>query len=174
MGLRYEEVTEEVKKLFREVQAKYFPELKNAKIITLFDVKKRASGGRVVLGRIMRTNDLLRHLTKDEAVAIEGYDYIITLDKEGWNAIGDADRVRLLRHELRHTHYDIDSESNPYRLLDHSITDFYEEVELNKDDPRWRERVATIVEDIYEQKKEDRKQERNKRKERKGYGGSGE
>ncbi len=108
MGLRYEEVTEEVKKLFGEVQAKYFPELKNAKIITLFDVKKRASGGRVVLGRIMRTNDLLRHLTKDEAVAIEGYDYIITLDKEGWNAIGDADRVRLLRHELRHTHYDID------------------------------------------------------------------
>ena len=174
MGLRYEEVTEEVKKLFGEVQAKYFPELKNAKIITLFDVKKRASGGRVVLGRIMRTNDLLRHLTKDEAVAIEGYDYIITLDKEGWNAIGDADRVRLLRHELRHTHYDIDSESSPYKLLDHSITDFYEEVELNKDDPRWRERVATIVEDIYEQKKEDRKQERNKRKERKGYGGSGE
>ncbi len=174
MGIRYEEVTEEVKKLFGEVQAKYFPELKNAKIITLFDVKKRASGGRVVLGRIMRTNDLLRHLTKDEAVAIEGYDYIITLDKEGWNAIVDADRVRLLRHELRHTHYDIDSESNPYRLLDHSITDFYEEVELNKDDPRWRERVATIVEDIYEQKKEDRKQERNKRKKRKGYGGSGE
>ena len=174
MGLRYEEVTEEVKKLLGEVQAKHFPELKNAKIITLFDVKKRASGGRVVLGRIMRTNDLLRHLTKDEAVAIEGYDYIITLDKEGWNAIGDADRVRLLRHELRHTYYDIESESNPYRLLDHSITDFYEEVELNKDDPRWRERVATIVEDIYEQKKEDRKQERNKRKKRKGYGGSGE
>jgi hypothetical protein len=174
MGLRYEEVTEEVNKLFREVQAKYFPELKNAKIITLFDVKKRSAGGRVVLGRIMKTNDLLRHLTKDEAVAIEGYDYIITLDKEGWNAIADGDRVRLLRHELRHTHYDIDSESNPYRLLDHSITDFYEEVELNKDDPRWRERVATIVEDIYEQKKEDRKQERNTRKKRKGYGGSGE
>lgn len=174
MGLRYEEVTEEVKRLFDEVQAKHFPELKNAKIITLFDVKKRASGGRVVLGRIMKTNDLLRHLTKDEAVAIEGYDYIIALDKEGWNAIGDADRVRLLRHELRHTYYDIDSESNPYRLLDHSITDFYEEVELNKDDPRWRERVATIVEAIYEQKKEDLKQDRNKRKKRKGYGGNGE
>jgi hypothetical protein len=47
-------------------------------------------------------------------------------------------------------------------------------VELNKDDPRWRERVATIVEDIYEQKKEDRKQDRNKRNKRKGYGGSGE
>ena len=175
MGLRYEEVTEEVEGLLREVRAKYFPELKNAKIITLFDVKKRISGGRVVLGRIMKTNDLLRHLTKDEAVAIEGYDYIITLDKEGWNAIGDADRVRVLRHELRHAYYDIDSDSNPYKLLDHSITDFYEEVELNKDDPRWRERVAAIVEDIYEQKKEDRKQEtKNKHRKRRGYGENGE
>jgi hypothetical protein len=175
MGLRYEEPTEEVKKLLREIQAKHFPELKNAKIITLFDVKKRTSGGRIVLGRIMKTNDLLRHLTKDEAVAMEGYDYIVALDKEGWNAIGDADRVRVLRHELRHAYYDIDSDSNPYRLLDHSITDFYEEVELNKDDPRWRERVAAVVEDIYEQKKEDRKQEaKNKRGRRGGRGGNGE
>ena len=175
MGLRYEEPTEEVKKLLREIQAKHFPELKNAKIITLFDVKKRTSGGRIVLGRIMKTNDLLRHLTKDEAVAMEGYDYIVALDKEGWNAIGDADRVRVLRHELRHAYYDIDSDSNPYRLLDHSITDFYEEVELNKDDPRWRERVAAVVEDIYEQKKEDRKQEaKNKRGKRGGRGGNGE
>ena len=169
MGLRYEEVTEEASRLLDEVLAKHFPELKNAKIILLFDLKKRSSGGRVVLGRIMKTNDLLRHLTKDEAVAIEGYDYIVTLDKQGWDAIGTEDRVRVLRHELRHTYYDIESENNPYKLVDHSITDFYEEVELNKDDPRWRERVATVVADIYEQQKEERKQEKNKGKMRRGY-----
>lgn len=174
MGIRFDEVTEEAIRLLDEVQSKHFPELKNAKIIMLFDLKKRTSGGRVVLGRIMKTNDLLRHLTKNEAVAIEGYDYIITLDKQGWDAIGDDDRVRVLRHELRHTYYDIESENNPYRLMDHSITDFYEEVELNKDDPRWRERVATVVADIYEQQKEDRKQEKNKKRRRKGFGGSGE
>ena len=174
MGLRYEEVTDDVRRMLNEVQTKHFPELKNAKIITLFDLKKRVSGGRVVLGRIMKTNDLLRHLTKDEAVAIEGYDYIISLDRQGWDAIGDADRVRVLRHELRHTYYDIESEENPYRLIDHSITDFYEEVELNKDDPRWRERVATVVADIYEQQKEDRKQQGKKRKKSKGYRGSAE
>ncbi len=173
MGIRYEGVTEEVERLLYEVQTKHFPELKNAKIITLFDVKKRSSGGRLVLGRIMKTNDLLRHLTKDEAEAIEGYDYIITLDKEAWDAIGEADRIRVLRHELRHTYYDIDSESNPYKLMDHSITDFYEEVELNKDDPRWRERVATVVEDIYEQKKEDQKQEARKKRGKRGSNGAG-
>lgn len=166
MGLRYEEVTDDVKRMLDEVQTKYFPELRNAKIITLFDLKKRQAGGHVVLGRIMKTNDLLRHLTKDEAEAVEGYDYIICLDKQGWDAITDPDRVRLLRHELRHTYYDIESEANPYRLIDHSISDFYEEVELNKDDPRWRERVATVVQDIYEQQREEQKQQRNKRKKR--------
>jgi len=174
MGLRYEEVTEEATRLLDEVETKYFPELRNAKIIMLFDLKKRSSGGRVVLGRIMRTNDLLRHLTKDEAEAIEGYDYIITLDKQAWDAIQREDRIRLLRHELRHAYFDIESETNPYRLIDHSITDFYEEVELNKDDPRWRERVATVVADIYEQQKEERKQERSKKRKRKGFGARGE
>jgi hypothetical protein len=174
MGLRYEEVTEEATRLLDEVETKYFPELRNAKIIMLFDLKKRTSGGRVVLGRIMRTNDLLRHLTKDEAEAIEGYDYIVTLDKQAWDAIQREDRIRLLRHELRHAYFDIESETNPYRLIDHSITDFYEEVELNKDDPRWRERVATVVADIYEQQKEERKQERSKKRKRKGFGARGE
>jgi len=168
LGIRYEEVTKEAGKLLDEVQIKYFPELKNAKIIMLFDLKKRSSGGRVVLGRIMKTNDLLRHLTKNEAEAVEGYDYIVTLDKQGWNAMGNDDKVRLLRHELRHTYYDIESESNPYKLIDHSITDFYEEVELNKDDPRWRERLATVVGDIYEQQKEERRQEKNKKRKKKG------
>ena len=174
MGLRYEEVTEEATRLLDEVETKYFPELRNAKIIMLFDLKKRSSGGRVVLGRIMRTNDLLRHLTKDEAEAIEGYDYIITLDKQAWDAIQREDRIRLLRHELRHAYFDIESETNPYRLIDHSITDFYEEVELNKDDPRWRERVATVVADIYEQQKEERKQERSKKRKKKSFGARGE
>ncbi len=155
--LRYEEVDTEVTDLLNEVQTKYFPELRNAKIATLFDLKKRVSNGRVVLGQIKRPNDLIRHFTKDDAVAIEGYDYILVFDKLCWNAIGHDDKVRLMRHELRHTFYDIESENNPYRLIDHSITDFYEEVELNKDDPRWRERIAVITADIYDQEKENRK-----------------
>ena len=174
MGLRYEKVTDDVRRLLDKVLKDHFGELKNAKIMALFDVKKRTSGGQIVLGRIMKTNDLLRHLTKDDAIAIDGVDYIITLDKQGWDAIQDEDRIRVIRHELRHTYYDIESDDNPYRLVDHSITDFYEEVELNKDDPRWRERVATIVSDIYEQQKEDQKQNKNKQRKRKGFGGSGE
>ena len=164
MGLRYEEVTESVANMVRQIQAEHFSELKNAKIKVLFDLKKRQGGGKVVLGRIMRTNDLLRHLTIDEVEAAEGYDYIITLDKVCWENIPDADRVRIVRHELRHTYFDIDAEKTPYKLQDHTISDFYEEVELNKEEPRWRDRIAALVESIYEQQKDARAEKTKKKK----------
>jgi hypothetical protein len=153
MGLRYEEATPMVLDMLNDLKAKDFKELKNAKIKVLFDLKKRKSGGMIVLGRIMKTNDLIRLLTKDEIEVIEGYDYIITLDKKCWDNVPDEDRKRILRHELRHTHFDIESETDPYKLVSHSISDFYEEVEANQADPRWRERVSTLTEDMYEQEK---------------------
>lgn len=154
MGLRYDEVNDHVLDLLKEVRSKDFPELVNAKVKVLFDLKKRKSGGMVILARIMKTNDLIRHLTRDGADYHNGYDYIVTLDKKCWENITDLDRIKILRHELRHTFFDIESDDNPYKLLNHSVSDFYEEVELNKNDPRWRERVATLTEDIYEQEKE--------------------
>lgn len=164
MGLRYCEVNGEVMDLLHEVRAQYFPELRNAKIKALFDLKKRSSGGRITLARIMKTNDLLRHLTKHEAEAVEGYDYIIAFDKVCWESITKDDRVRILRHELRHVFFDIDSEMNPFKLVDHSISDFYEEVEANKDDSRWRERVCGLVEEVYSQQKEERSESKKGRR----------
>jgi predicted metallopeptidase len=161
MALRYEDVTDTVMEMFRRVKSQYFPELKNAKIKVLFDLKKRKSGGQVVIGRIVKANDLIRHLTKN-GNAEEGYDFIITLDKKCWDHISDEDRVKILRHEMRHTSYDLESEDNPYKLVDHSILDFYEEVEMNQSDPRWRERVAILTEDIYEQEKEARLEKKKK------------
>ena len=163
MGLRYEEVTEKALDMLKDVKIRDFSELKNAKIKVLFDLKKRKSGGRIVLGRIMKTNDLIRHLTKDEVEAMEGYDYIITLDKMCWDNITDNDRIRILRHELRHTFFDTESEDDPHKLLSHSISDFYEEVELNRDDPRWRDRIGSLAEGIYEQQKEERAEKKKKK-----------
>jgi hypothetical protein len=163
MGLRYEEATPMVLNMLKDLKTKDFKELKNAKIKVLFDLKKRKSGGRIVLGRIMKTNDLIRLLTKDEIEVIEGYDYIITLDKKCWDSIPDEDRTRILRHELRHAYFDIESETDPYKLVSHSISDFYEEVEANQAYPRWRERVGTLTEDMYEQEKETRNEKIKKK-----------
>jgi hypothetical protein len=170
MAIRYEAVPDDARTAIDDIRDKYFPELKNAKIISLFDLKKRTSGGNIVLARIMKANDLIRQLTKNEAVAVEGCDYIITVDKKCWENIGPEDRERIIRHEFRHAYYDIESENNPYRIIDHSITDFYEEVELNKDDPAWRPRVATLVSDIYAQEKDAKNTKKRSHKEKSDNG----
>lgn len=151
MSVRYEDAPE-VEPLLRQIRSRHFPELVNAEIGVLFDLKKRRSGGMIVMARIIKANDLIRHLS-DKFIA-EGYDYIITLDKVCWQNISETDKERLIRHELRHTYFDIDSDSDPYKLIDHEITDFYAEVEMNSDDPRWRERCASLASDIYDQMKE--------------------
>ena len=174
MAIRYDEATDDVRSLLDKVIADYFNELRNARIVALFDSKKRMSGGQLILSSIMKPNELLRHFTKAEAGSDDGYDYVITLDKKGWDVLTDQDRVRLLRHELRHTFYDIEAEDNPYKLVDHSVSDFYEEIELNKEDPKWRQRVTTVVGDIYEQEKEEAKEKRAKKGKRGGRGGAQE
>ena len=148
---RFEDVDSGVMDLLHETMQEFFPELRNVRIKCLYDTKKRMAGGKIVLGRIQKTNDLLRHLTVEESRSDDGYDCIMYLDRLAWTSIGRPDRVRLMRHELRHIDL---SETGSIKIIDHTITDFYEEVSLNEDDPRWRERVATLTADIYEQEKE--------------------
>ena len=149
--MRFEQATDEAKRLLKEVQVEHFPELLNANILLLFDMKKRVSGGKTVLGRIQKTNDLLRHLTIEEAHDDDGFDYLVYLDKIAYENITKEDRTRLIRHELRHILYDSDDERTPYKIIPHDIEDFKIELELNKDDMAWGERVADLTASIYEQ-----------------------
>jgi len=145
---RFEDVTQDVKDMIRAVRAEHFPELRNAEILVLFDKKKRMSGGALVLGRIQKSNDLIKKLT-DEVVD-EGYDYIMYLDKKMWEVSAEMDRERVIRHEFRHCFVDLDARGTPYKLLGHTIEDFYEEVELNSDDQRWRMRLGEITYAAYD------------------------
>lgn len=150
---RFEEVTPSVIRLMERIRDGNFPELIGAKIRILFDTKKRTSGGKIVIGRIQKTNDLLRHFTEDEE-AEDGCDYIMYLDQMIFNNIEEEDQIRIIRHELRHTLVDLDSNSNPYKIRGHSIEDFYSEIELNQDDPRWAQRVAELGSHLYEQERD--------------------
>lgn len=150
MPNRYEDVPQDVLYLAAYVQKEWFPYLINAKVKVLFDTKKRASKGRFVLGRIQKTSTVLRHLTREEARSADGFDYILYLDKAVFESVEKADRIRIIRHEFRHCFYDLDSKNDPYKLVGHDIEDFYEEMELNKDDLRWRERIATVAASIYD------------------------
>lgn len=166
MKLRYEDTDESVANVLAAMRSSYFPNLRNAKIKTLFDTKKRKRGGGLVLASIVLPNDLIRHFTVDEAAeagSMDGYDYIVILDKACWTNIDVKDRERIIRHELRHAYFDIESEKSPYRLIDHSIKDFYEEVEINADDPRWQQRVLRLTLNIREQEKDQKSESGEKR-----------
>ena len=147
--MRYEEVTEQTKALFREVKGDDFSELAGANIKLLFDTKKKKSGGKYVLARIQKPNELTRYFTIDEADSTEGFDYIIFLDKMLWDNMEDIDRKRIIRHELKHTDVDIDANS-PWKLRGHTVEDFYSEIERNNDDPRWGERLGFMLDSLYE------------------------
>ena len=160
MELRFEIADDEVYELLRKVIAMYpddqhLQRLYGASFLIFFDLKKRVQNDRIVLGRISKTNDLQRLLTIGESDTGQGFDYIIYLDKIAWGIAEEnsqEDRIRLLRHELRHTKVvnNDDDGTTKYLIRDHTITDFYEEVELNQDDPRWGERLAQSTESEYE------------------------
>jgi hypothetical protein len=105
----------------------------------------------------MKANDLTRFLTIDESGSTEGFDYFIFIDKKVFEIMSDIDKVRLIRHELRHTLVDVENEKDPFKLRPHEVEDFFEEIDLNASDPRWAERVATMAEALYDQEKEDKK-----------------
>ena len=147
--IRFEEAPKHAYDLMGKCLEKSFPELVNAEILILMDIKERSSGGAITLGRIQKTNDLTGHLTIDDSGNDRGYDYIIFLDKLMWDNTNDVDRLRVISHELSHTVVDEDK----YKLRIHTIEDFFSEVERNKKDPRWRQRVGSMMVGKYEELK---------------------
>ena len=146
--MRYEDVNDKVYEMMNGIRNDLFPELRNANILMIFDTKKKISKGKVVLALIKSTSELQKYLTLTESGSIDGFDYIIMLDKTAWNIAETEDKVRILRHELWHKVV-VDS-LNPFNLRGHSLVDFYSEIDLNKDNPRWAEQLVTRVTAIYE------------------------
>lgn len=68
--------------------------------------------------------------------------------------MADEDKTRLIRHELRHSDVDGESEKNPYKIRCHTIEDFFSEVKLNEDDPYWSRRVGESLMAAYEAQKD--------------------
>jgi hypothetical protein len=129
----------------------HFPDLKKAKILVLFDRKKRVHGNKLVLARMMRSNDLIRRLT--DQIEPEGYDYVMFLDKVIFDTASEIDKTRLIRHELRHAFVEYRAK-NPYKLIPHDIEDFEAEIALNKDDVGWAKRAASLAMQIYDEDEE--------------------
>jgi predicted metallopeptidase len=147
MSNRYEDVTEDVKDILKQVREDHFPELAGAEIMCIFDTKKKLAKGKLELASIRSTNDLQKYLTNE--ITEEECDYIIRIDKTAWNIASQIDKVRIIRHELRHTLVDPEKEDS-WKLRGHSIEDFYSEIRLNEDHPRWAQELVGRVMAAYE------------------------
>jgi len=152
--MKYEDVPEMIYEMYERLKGQYFPQLANAKILFLINNKKMVKRGSIVLGKMVKPSDLVKYLSRNEAPE-DGYDYIMLLDSRLIKHCEESDIERVVRHELRHTFFDSDSK-NPYKLVDHDFSDFYDEVELNKDDPTWAKRVSQTVSLIYHQEKDEK------------------
>lgn len=145
---RFEDAGDDVLGFVIDVQQEKFPWLNAAVIRILYDTKKRRSGSRLVFAKIKKTSDDIKTLAADDNGVSP--DYILYLDKNVWAAISDEDKKRIVYHELCHCVVGNDTVPVQYKIQDHEIQTFYDEIEFNKDDPRWLERVSAIGEHIYD------------------------
>jgi hypothetical protein len=147
---RYIEADDSLVGVFLKVVEKHFPLYQNLKIKLIYDTKKRISKSKLVFASIESASEKIKFFSKDN-IALEGYDYILVMDRKAWELTNDKDRERLIRHELRHIFVD---DTGKMKLLGHDVEDFRAEIKLNADDPDWAFRLATLLNDVYEQEKE--------------------
>jgi hypothetical protein len=148
--IRFEDSDESLVTVFLEVLEGRFPHLQFLNFKLVYDLKKRIKGGKIVLANIELASPKIKYFSQD-AQAAEGYDYILFVDKKAWELSIDKDKRRIISHELRHVFVD---EKDKAKLVGHEIEDFYQEIELNKDDPEWGRNLIRIMADVYDQEKE--------------------
>lgn len=137
------------------VHERFGNSLSAANIKILMDSKPKIDKltQRMTFASIKCANEIEKFLTKD-GHNLEGIDYIIFLSDLVWELANDADKKRILSHELRHAFLD---EKGNYKTVKHDIEDFYAEVELNKDDPMWGQALSTVAIAKYDQMKAEAK-----------------
>ncbi len=147
---RYEPVTDDVLTVLKAVREDHFPDLQGAEFLCVFDTKKKVTKGKLELASISAVDEMKKFLTMDDAMNGEGYDYIVRIDKLAWHYATGENKVRLLRHELRHTR--VESENlKPWKLRGHTIEDFQSEIRLNADNVQWAMDLATVTLAAHEQ-----------------------
>lgn len=140
---------------FLKMISKTFPELSNFSFGLLFRDKIKKTRGRIVLAEIALPGKLLSYYAKND----DGnpFDFLLIVDEMIWACARPEDRIRLVRHELRHVFI---SDKGQPKLIDHDFADFHVEVELNTEDPNWASKLCEIAEAGYKQVKDGQKDPR--------------
>jgi hypothetical protein len=134
---------------------KVFPELTGYSFGLLYRDKMKKSKGGLILAEICQPTKLLSYFAKNDNG--NPFDFLIIVDEMAWCCSKENDRIRLMRHELRHVNI---SEKGVARLIGHDYQDFYAEVDINVDDPTWCQKLVAVVLAGYDQVKDGQKDPR--------------
>jgi len=148
MESRFEFTDGNVRRLIKHMIKESFPTLDTLEFATLYDHKKRMSGGKLVLARVKKANDELKVFTEDEDCP-NGVHVVFFFDYALFAYIDKKDKKRLIYHELCHV-VPSEKDENDYNVVPHDFEGFYSEIDYNKDDPEWKIRMAGILESHYE------------------------
>ena len=146
---RYIDDDGSLREVFDKAVKESFPFMAQAAVKLMYDTKRKASKGRVVLGTCKLARDMEKFLTKNEVEY--GYDFFIIIDHKVWSYATEDDRLRLMRHECRHM---TTNNQGDFALLPHDVEDFAIEIDMNSDKPMWAVNLAEIAEAAYDQEKE--------------------
>lgn len=169
--MKYEDVEEKVNEQLQKVILDYnFSDLADAKFKLVYRTKKKGRRDFITFAEISATSEMVKFLTSSEIE--DGYDYLIVIDKNIYEALDEQDQIRILRHELRHTDVVVNEKTGAlsYCTRTHTIEDFFEDVDIESKpdgDLHWKERASTIAESVYEKLEEEKKAERKNKKSRK-------
>ena len=110
---------------------KWFSSYDMELIKPFFYFKKKMKNGRTVFAYIRKASDFEKLLLNNVAT-----EYLLFVDGNIWPELGEDDRIRLIRHELRHILIDYDKEGEPkYLMADHNLIDFREDYEIEHGTP---------------------------------------
>ena len=103
---KYKGEATEAYRILSEIRNKEHGHLSEAKIGLAYRLGWRAdTDGRLTLGQCRKRGDLDREL--------DGFDFIILLNKEAWDRLNEKQRRALIDHELCHAQIVMDSDGSP-------------------------------------------------------------
>ena len=150
---RFCPIDRDTKMIVNSIIEKDFKYLLGANIAILFDSKKSKKSGRYIPGKFKKTNDIERYLSTEYLNEYEnpshGYDYLMLIDENIFEKIDQKDKIRLIRHLLEFADIDYEAD-NPYKIRDPEVSTWFKELEFNKDDPTWYQRIEGVAESIYD------------------------
>ena len=150
---RYVEPDVDTLNMFESLKTERFEHLDGARFKLIVDLKPKINKlkGSLVFAYVRLSTKVEKYLVMQQNKL---YDYFIFISGLVWDIASKEDKKRILSHELRHCIID---NKGDFKTVGHEIEDFYAELQLNEDDPMWKQSLNVEALAEYDRIKEQEK-----------------